>query len=95
MVESTREVCGSAWKEVLGARHEGAKERFREPYREVKRKVTRCIYQSKKGLNDQFGRKMNQDVYGNMIVLEGSKVNRGKVKNCNRIKDGNRRLALE
>ena len=27
-----------------------------------KRKVKRCIYQSKKEMNEKFGRKMNQDV---------------------------------
>ena len=41
------------------------KERFIEAYREEKRKVKRCIIQSKKKVNEQFGRKMNEDVNGN------------------------------
>ena len=40
---------------------------------------------------------MNQDVNGNrkLFCKEVSKVNGGKVENCNRIKDGNGRLTLE
>ena len=40
---------------------------------------------------------MNVDVNGNRKLLwkEISKVNEGKVKSCNRIKDENWRLALE
>ena len=40
---------------------------------------------------------MNQDVNGNRKLFwkEVSKVNGGKMENSNRIKDGNRRLALE
>ena len=33
-----------AWKQVLGARDEAAKERSMEIYREEKRKVKSCIY---------------------------------------------------
>ena len=33
-----------------------------EPYREEMRKVKRCIYQNKKKVNEEFGKKMNQDV---------------------------------
>ena len=36
------------WKEVLAASDEEAKERCMEAYREEKRKVKRCIIQSKK-----------------------------------------------
>ena len=36
-----------AWKEVLGARDEVARERCLETYKEEKRKVKRCIYESK------------------------------------------------
>ena len=49
---------------MLAARNEDAKERCMEEYREEKRKVKRCIYKSKKRVNEQFGRKMNQDVKG-------------------------------
>ena len=55
-----------------------------------------CMYQSKKEVNEQFGRKMNQDVDGNKKFLwkKVSRVNGGKVESCSRIKDENRRLAL-
>ena len=36
-----------------------------EAYREEKRKIKRCIYESKNKLNEQFGRKMNEDVNAN------------------------------
>ena len=48
----------STWK-VLAASNEEAKESCMEAYREEKRKVKRCIYESRKKLNEQFGRKMN------------------------------------
>ena len=54
----------AAWKEVLEARDEAAKERCIEAYKEEKRKVKRCIYQSKKKVNEQFGKKRNKDVNG-------------------------------
>ena len=38
------------------ASDEETKERFMKVYREEKRKVRRCIYQSKKKVNEQFGR---------------------------------------
>ena len=49
----------------MAASGEEAKERYMEAYREEKRKVIRCIYQSKKKINEQFGKKMNEDVNGN------------------------------
>ena len=58
---------------------------------EEKRKVKRCIYQSKKKVNKQFGRKMNEDLNGNRKLLEGG----GQCKSCSRIKDGNGRLIDE
>ena len=36
-----------------------------EANKEEKRKVKRCIYQSKKEVNKEFGRKINQDEVGN------------------------------
>ena len=47
---------------MLAASDEANKERCLEAYREEKRKVKRCIVQRKKEVNEQFGRKMNQDV---------------------------------
>ena len=49
---------------MLGAKDEVAKERCLEVYKEEKREVKRFIYQSKEGVNEQFGRKMNHDVNG-------------------------------
>ena len=49
---------------MLAARIEEAKEKCMEAYREEKRKVKICIYQCKKKVNEQFGRKMNKDVNG-------------------------------
>ena len=50
-------------------------------YKEEKRKVKRCIYQSKKEVQEQFGRKMNQDVNGNRILFwkEVSKEERWRI----------------
>ena len=75
---------------MLAASDEEAKERCMEAYKKEKRKVKRCIYQSKK-----FGRKMNEDVTGNRKLFwqEVSNVKGGKVESCSRIKDGNGRLA--
>ena len=52
------------WREVLEARDEDAREMYLEVYKEKKRKVKRCNYQSKEKVQEQFGRKMNQDVNG-------------------------------
>ena len=42
----------AAWKKVLAARNEETKERCMEAYRKEKRKVKRCIIQSKKKVNE-------------------------------------------
>ena len=57
-------------KEVLGVNDKVAKER--------------CIYQNKREVNEQFKRKVNQDVDGNRKLFwkEVSKVNREKVESC-------------
>ena len=44
---------------------EEAKEKCLEVYKEEKRKVKRFLYNSKKDVQEQFGKKMNQDVNGN------------------------------
>ena len=41
----------TAWKEMLAASDGETKERCREPYREERRKVKRCIDQSKMKVN--------------------------------------------
>ena len=53
--------------------------------------------ENKKKVNEQFGRKMNEDVNGNRKSFwkDASNVKGGKVENCSRIKDGNGRLAQE
>ena len=58
----------AAWKEVLVASYE-AKETCMEVYIEEKRKVKRCIYHSKKKVNEQYGRKVNEDVNGNIKLF--------------------------
>ena len=55
----------AAWKEVLAASDEKAKERCREVYREEKGKIKWCKYQSKEKVNEQSERKMNENVNGN------------------------------
>ena len=52
-----------------------------EAHREEKRKVKRCIIHSKKKVNEQLGRKMNED------GKEVSNAKGGKMKSCSRIKD--------
>ena len=85
------------WKEVLGAREKDVREKYLEIYKEEKKNVKRYIYQSKKEVQEQLERKMNQDVTGNrkLFKKEVSKANGGKVANSNKIKDGNGRLALQ
>ena len=83
--------AGVERKEVFGARNEAAKERCIETHKEWKGKFKMCIYQSKKEVNEQFGRKMNQDIGKNRKLFrkEMGKVNEGKVENSSRIKAGN------
>ena len=80
---------------MLKAINEEAKDICMEAYREEKGKVKWCIIQSKKKVNEQFGRKMNEDVNGNRKLFwkEVSNVKGGKVERCSRIKDVNWRLA--
>ena len=84
----------AAWKGVLAASDEETKERYMEAHREEKRNVKRCIIQSKKKVNEQFGRKMNEDKNGNkkLFWMEGSNEKGGKVESCSRVKGRNERL---
>ena len=50
-----------------------------------KREVKRCMYQSKKKVYEQFGRKMNEDVNGNMKWKVVCNVKGGRVESCSRI----------
>ena len=52
-----------------------------EAYRE-KKEVKRCIIQSKKQVNEQFGRKMNVNGNRKLFWKEVSKVKGGKVESC-------------
>ena len=52
-----------------------------------RRKVERCIYQSKNEANEQFGRKVNQDMSRNRKLF-------WKEESCSRIKNGAGRLTL-
>ena len=66
-----------------------------EAYRDEKRKVKRCLIQSKMKVNGQIGKKMNENVNGNgkLFWKEVSNAKGGKVESCSRVKDGNGRLA--
>ena len=57
--------------------------------------LKRCTTQSKKKVNEQFGKKMNEDVNGNRKLFwkEVGNAKGGKVESCSRVQDGNRRLA--
>ena len=63
---------------MLGARDEDARERSLEVYKEEKRKVKRCIYQSKEEIQEQFGGRVensNKIKDGNRrLVLEETEV---------------------
>ena len=80
---------------MLASSNEEAKERCMEVLKEEKREVKSCIYQSKKKLNEQFVRKMNEDINGNRKIFwkEMSNAKEGKVESCSKIKDGDGRLA--
>ena len=67
-----------------------------ETNREEKKNVRSCTY-SKKKVNEQFGKKMNEDVNGNRTFFwkEVSNAKGGKMESCSRVKDGNSRLAQE
>ena len=71
---------------LRGRRHWEQKKGIRT-FAKKKKKVKRCIYQSKKEVNEQFGRKMNQYVDGNKKSFwkDVSKVNGRKVESCSRI----------
>ena len=85
----------AAWKWVLAVNDEETKERCIEAYREKKRSVKRCVYQSKMKVNEQFGKKMNEDVNGNKKLFwkELSNAKGGEVESCSIIKDVNGSLA--
>ena len=58
-VKDVRERKEAAWKDVLKAKNENRKKRCIEIYAEENRRVESYIYQSKKEVNEQFGRKIN------------------------------------
>ena len=84
----------AGWKEVLVASDEEEKERCMEAFREEKRKVIRSIIQNKKKVNEQFGRKINEDVTVNRKLFwkEVSNTKGGKVQSCRRVKNVNEML---
>ena len=75
----------------MPASDEEVKERCMEAYREDKRKVKMCIYQTKKNVNKQFGRKMDENLNENRKLFwkELSNAKWGKVESCSRIRAGN------
>ena len=95
MVKTAVESKMAAWMEVLRAKDETAKERGMKVYKGEKRNVKMSIYLSKKEVNKQFG-KMIQDVGGNRKLLwkEVGEVNGENMENYNSIEDRNGRLAV-
>ena len=80
------------WKEMLAASNEEAKERCMGAY--GGKKVKRCIYQTNNKVNEQFGRKMSQDMNGNRkLFWKVHNVKGRKVDSCSRIKEVNESLA--
>ena len=73
---------------MLTASDKETKEKRMAEYREKKRRVERCIIQSKKKVNEQFGRKMDEDVNGNRKLLwkEVSNAKGEKMKSCSKRK---------
>ena len=84
---------------MLGTTDKKVKIKYMKSSREEKRKVKRCVFQSKKKVNEQFGRKMYEDMeedvnrYRKLFWKEVSNAKRGKMKNCSRIEDVNGRFA--
>ena len=74
---------------MLGARDEDAEVRYLEVYKEENTKIKRCNHQNKKEVNEQFKRKMNQDMNKNRKLFwkEIGKANDGKRESCSKIKD--------
>ena len=93
MAQSAVERKGAAWKEVLRAENVVPEDKCMKIDKEKSRKVKRCIYQCKREVNDQFGRKMNQDIDENRKLFWKVKV--GKVESCNRISDGSGRMKCQ
>jgi hypothetical protein len=92
-VESKRE----AWLNVLKAKDEISKESCMEVYREERRKTKRCISGRKREVNEQFGRKMNEDVKGNKKLFwkEVRKVGKERNGNLSNIKNRNGTLVTD
>ena len=53
-VKPVAERLEAAWREVLGARDEGGKERSMEAHKKGKRNIKWCIYQTKIEVNEQL-----------------------------------------
>ena len=56
---------------VLKASDEVSKENCLQVYKEEKRKTKSCIRRRMKEINEQLGMKINGDVQGNRVILEG------------------------
>src|SRR5678816_3363100 len=80
-----------AWLNVLKANDEDSKERCLEVYKEEKRNTKRCIHRRKEEVNEQFGRRMNEDIQGNRKLFwkEARKVKNENKGNLLRIMNRN------
>ena len=62
----------------MGVKDEDVKEKCMEAYKEEKIKVKRRFYQNKKKVSEQFGRKMNRSMNGNMELCLKEVTGRGR-----------------
>ena len=66
-------------------------------YREERRKTKRCISRRKREVNEQFGKKMNEDIQGNKKLFwkEVRKVGKESNGNLSNIMNGNGSLVTD
>src|SRR5678815_5162111 len=65
-----------AWLNVLKANDEVSNEGCLELYKEEKRNAKRCIHKRHEEVNEQFGRRMNGDIQGNLSLIHISEPTR-------------------
>ena len=95
VVKSTGGRNGAVRKEILGARDEVAKKICMEAHKQVNKWSIDVYIIGEKEINEQYGRKMNQDVSGNKLFLKKlSKIYGRNIDSQSRINDGNGSLAL-
>ena len=86
-----------AFLNVLKANDVISKERCMDVYREERKKTKRCISMRKREVNEQFGKKMNEDIHGNKKLFwkEVRKVGKERNGNFSNIMNRNGTLVTE